>query len=78
MVVNFLQFLKDNGIHDFESRLEEEVNEEVPEDWIADAFYWRKQCEGYWFWADLHKKWLKICEKQEVTYGKAFPEVFKR
>jgi hypothetical protein len=63
------EFLVDNGINDFEERLERDVEAFYSRCWIEEAFDWDKQPEGIEFWSDLNFKWVEICLKQEVEYG---------
>ena len=76
-MVNFQEFLADNDITNYESRLTGKIKEDVPGNWIMNAFYFDDQPEGYGFWKRLDSEWLKICEKQEVCYGGEFPTVPK-
>ena len=78
--MNFLEFLKDNGINieDFESRLikwDTVIYEEEPHFWTIAAFNWGKQPEKRGFWFGLHIEWFKICKNGVVCYGKDFPRV---
>ena len=77
MAVSFLQFLKDNGIEDFEDRLTGEIEEDNPYDWILNAFEWGSQPEGDYFWQGLNEEWIFECMNYDVCYGKEFPEIFK-
>jgi hypothetical protein len=66
--MSLIQFLVNNGIEDFDSRIIGEIREDEPENWIENAFDWHKQSEGYEFWSRLDVLWREICEEQEVKY----------
>jgi hypothetical protein len=75
VMINFQEFLADNGVHDFEDRLEHDIRKEDPRDWILNGLNWDKQPEKYDFWNDLDDDWVEICNKQEVKYGGEFPRI---
>jgi hypothetical protein len=70
--MSFLEFLEDNGIHDYEDRLSDccSIEEFNPETWLLEAFPWRHQPEGERFWAELNHRWIL---KDIDEYGKQFP-----
>ena len=74
MAVSFLDFLKNNDITDFESRIKCKIKEDDPKSWIANTLLWKEQPEGVEFWVNLNKKWKEICDKNKVIYKKEFPK----
>jgi hypothetical protein len=75
MAVNFQEFLKNNGINDFESRVDREMTRIEPKNWISIPFLWIDQPEGWDFWSIIDMEWEEICKKEEVYYGKEFPTI---